>query len=340
MPTDVMITGRLVGGHPMTSQVRKDDKTGAVLYQQDGTTPRTSTFIAVAVPKTPGVPWQNEPWGQVIVKEAQDVWNLGEWQHPTFAWKVTDGDSTIPKKPFGGKPGRIPAQCEGYPGHWIIGCSTELGIKCYHVGKYDPTQQIQNKDEIKCGDYCRVLISVKANKPSQSPGVYINPTLFELSRAGQRIVTGDGPDAATAFGGSAPVLPANGAYDTAVAPPPAAPVLASPPPVVAESKYLVNGVEYTLSALKAAGWTDAQIATATPVGAPPAPVLASPPVPIAAPTAPAPDFLSPPVAPVVPAEERYFIEGKVYTKSQLVGFGWTPAQIAGAAVYTGSDVPF
>ena len=337
MPTDVMITGRLVGGHPMVMSAVKDDKTNLPKLQKDNVTVRTSAYIGVAVPKGSEPDFKLTEFGKVFLAEAQIGWKNGQWQHPTFAWKVTDGDSTIPNKK-----GKIPNQREGYAGHWVIHCSTEIPVKCYHVGKYDPTQQIQNKDEIKTGDYCRVLLTVKPNDSDQSPGLYVNPTLFELSRAGQQIVTGDGPDAATAFGGSAPVLPANGAYDTAVAPPPVAPGVpppvpgpAVPPPV--EPKYLVNGVEYTLSALKAANWTDAQIATATPVGAPPA--VVAPPV-VAPPTAPALDFLTPPVAPVVPTEEQYFIEGKVYTRSQLVGFGWTPAQIAGAAVYTGSDVLF
>lgn len=328
MPTDVMLTGRLVGGHPMVANARKDDS-GAVLRQQDGVTPRTSTFIAVAVPKTPGVTdWRMESWGQTFQKEAQEGWNLGEWQHPTFAWKVTDGDSTIPKKPFGGKPGRIPAQCEGYPGHWVVSCSTELGIKCYHLGKYGPMDQIQNKDEIKAGDYCRVLVSVKGNKPSKSPGLYVNPTLFELSRAGQRIVLDGGPDAAEAFGGSAPVLPANGAFDTSVSPPPVN--AAPPPPVVEEPRYLVNGVEYTVAQLRAARWTEAQIAAATPVApAPSGPVAPAP----GGPVAPAPDFLNPP-------ELAFLYQGKTYTKSQLLGYGWTEAQIASLPPSTGIDVPF
>ena len=333
-----MITGRLVGGHPMVRTVVTDDKTNLPKFQQDGVTKRMSSYIAVAIPKIAGVPWQQTDWGQVIVREAQESWNLGESLHPTFAWKVTDGDSTIPKKPFGGKPGRIPAQCEGYPGHWVIGCSTELGIKCYHVGKYAPHEEIQNKDEIKCGDYCRALISVKSNKPSQSPGVYINPTLFELSRAGQRIVTGDGPDAATAFGGSAPVLPANGQYDSAVA---------------EEPRYMVNGVEYTVAQLRAARWTEAQIAAAVPVVAvAPAPIVPPPSAPapvVPAPVAPAMDFLQPPpaapsvpppAAPVAPAPVQYFIQGQVYTREQLVGFGWTEQQIALSPVYTGNNVPF
>jgi hypothetical protein len=313
----------------MVRTVVTDDKTNLPKFQQDGVTKRMSSYIAVAIPKIAGVPWRQTEWGQVIVREAQESWNLGESLHPTFAWKVTDGDSTIPKKPFGGKPGRIPAQCEGYPGHWVISCSTELGIKCYHVGKYAPHEEIQNKEEIKCGDYCRVLIGVKSNKPSQSPGVYINPTLFELSRAGQRIVTGDGPDAATAFGGSAPVLPANGQYDSAVA---------------EEPRYIVNGVEYTVAQLRAARWTEAQIAAAVPVAAPPsapapaAPAPVVPPPSAPAPSAPAMDFLQPPAAPV--ATVQYFIQGQVYTREQLVGFGWTEQQIALSPVYTGDNVPF
>lgn len=58
----------------------------------------------------------------------------------------------------------------------------------------------------------------------------------------------------------------------------------------------------------------------------PAPAPAAPVAPPPAPAAPAHDFLTP--AP--PAEPAYDINGTRYTHSQLLGFGWTEAQIATA----------
>lgn len=267
LPIEVLVEGRLVAGHPMIQNV-KTDNAGQPKLQADGITPQTEAYIGIAIPKGQETDWRQTPWGQQFHAAAVRDWPNGEHGSPTFAWKVTDGDSPVPNTK-----GKKPCDREGYPGHWVIGASTQFGIKCFHVGKYDPLQQIQDKNEIKCGDYCRVGLNVKGNGPCQSPGIYVNPDQFELSRPGVQIIVESGRSAAEVFGGvpapsntQAPApAPGGGAPapGTTVTPAPdfaggpgAAPAPA-PAPVV---MYVHEGNQYTAEQLKAANWNDQQIA--------------------------------------------------------------------------------
>lgn len=261
--------GRLVSGHPMFPSPVKDKHDKPVL-NPDGT-PVVEFYIGHAVPKGSETGWRQTDWGQKMVLAAQDPVNgypNGETGAPAFSWKVIDGDSAVPNKK-----GNKPCDQEGYPGHWVIHMTTRIAYNCFHVNKYEPGQAIKNKDEIKRGDYCRVFANVKGNKPSESPGVYVNPQMFELTRAcpaEEEIKSkSSGPSAAAVFGGTpAPVTtpttpaPVAAPAPAHVAPPPPPPAhdLVTPPPV--EDAYLVNGQRYTKSALLAMpGWTEAHLAT-------------------------------------------------------------------------------
>lgn len=275
--------GRIVGGHPMIGNPVLDDRTNQPKLDNTGN-PRTEYYFALAIPKQGEQAWSQTDWGAKIHQAAQMGWPNGEHAAPTFAWKIVDGDSTIPNKA-----GKVPAQREGWAGHWVLHLATGIPVRCYHVGKYDPTQQIQNKDEIKPGDYGRACIMARGNAPSQSPGVYLNPSMFELSRAGQLIVLDSGPDAASVFGGQAPAVPANAAVDTGVqqTPPPAAGAVTPPP---------------------AGG--DVQ-------------------PPVTPPAEPHRDFLNPAAQQqqTPPPERKFQYQGQVYAESQLRGWGWNDAQI-------------
>lgn len=265
--------GRLVGGHPMRANP-KTDNNGAPKMGHDGKQ-IMETYVGIAIPKGSETHWNQTDWGRKMHAIAVRDWPNGEHGRGDFAWKVIDGDSTIPNRN-----GIAPNTREGYPGHWVINASTSLPVRCHHAGRYAPHEQIQNEKEIKPGDYCRVLLDVKGNGPSQSPGIYVNPVLFELTRAGVEIVLSGGPSAADVFGTSAAVLPANAQVDPGVATPAPAP---APTPA---------------------------------------------PAPAPAPVAPAPDFLNPPAAPA--PVERFNVDGQVYTREQLRGFGWNDAQIDAA----------
>ena len=269
MSIDVLTpVARLVGGHPMRSNPKTDDH-GKPKLAADGT-PQSETYIGIAIPKGPERHWSETVWGQQIHEQAVADWPRGEHGAATFAWKIVDGDSAVPNRK-----GIAPNTREGYPGHWVINASTQLPIKCYHAGRYSPHEQIQNEKEIKPGDYCRVLLQVRGNGPvSQSPGIYVNPVLFELTRAGIEIVLSSGPSAVDAFGGAAPVLPAGALVDKAVAAPAPVPVpaplapahdflngpgVAPPPPPAAPKVYTVQGQQYTAAQLLGFGWSQAQI---------------------------------------------------------------------------------
>ena len=200
--------GRIVGGHPMVNHVVKDDVTKQPKMQQDGITPQVQFYIGLAIEKGAETDWKQTSWGQQIVAEGAAAYPAGEFNAPTFAWKITDGDSAVPNKK-----GNIPNKREGYPGHWIINASNGFPIKCFHRGKFQPHEVIQGKEAIKAGDYGRLAISVKGNNPSPSPGVYVNPSMFELYQAGVEIITETSVDPNAAFGADAGVMPANAMID-------------------------------------------------------------------------------------------------------------------------------
>jgi hypothetical protein len=307
--------GRLVSGHPMEINAVTDSKTNQPKMQADGVTPQTDSYVALAILKGAETDWRQTPWGQQIQQVAVAAWPNGEYNSPTFAWKITDGDSTVPNKK-----GKIPNQREGWPGHWIIHASTGFGIKCFHHGEYEPHQVIQDKGAIKRGDYAQLILNVKGNNPSESPGVYLNPVVFSLFRAGIEIVSENTVDAAAVFAANPGQLPANALVDPSVAPATAggavqplpdvkgiqpAPDFVNGPqpgadmvqPPVAEKTYLVKDVPYTETQLRGWGWSDVQIAALP---------LAQPPV----------------------AEKTYLVKDVPYTETQLRGWGWSDAQIA------------
>lgn len=259
---EVLLTGRIVAGHPMKDQVKFDDNGQKII--KDGKE-QTQRYIGLAIPKNGSTDWKQTDWGRQFYAEGTNATNgykNGEDQHPSFSWKITDGDSAIPNKR-----GKKPCEQTGYPAHWIVHISTEIPYGCYHVGKYDPIQAIQNPDEITCGDNARVLVDVKPNRrkdgsAAKTPGIYVNPRLLELSSKGEPIVNEpSGPSASAVFGGGAPA-PVSTPAPAGVTPPPATDLLVTPPPVApVEEKYNVSGAVYTKAQLLAMpGWTEAHIA--------------------------------------------------------------------------------
>lgn len=278
--------GRIVAGHPMVAQTVTDNRNQPV--KNDDGSNKVEYYFGFAIPKQGEQQFIQTQWGQQVQAAALAGWVNGETNGPAFSWKVTDGDSQVPNQK-----GKKPAEREGWPGHWVLHLKTMIPVRCYHVGKYDPMQQIQDRNEIKPGDYGRVFLTAKANYPSQSPGVYLNPSMFELTRAGQQIVLDSGPDAASVFGGgapapqqSSPTPPAETSPAGQPTPPPVQQGQQVTPPTQPHSEFL-NGP---------------QAGTPPPVTPPPA---AQP--------------------------EMFDVGGNSYTREQLHGFGWSDDQIAQAA---------
>lgn len=199
--------GRMVGGHPMIGHAQKDDKTKLPKFQVDGVTPQVQFYCGLAIAKGTETHWNQTEWGAKIWAEMIAAWPGGEYNHPGFSSKITDGDSQVPNKKM-----KKPCDREGYPGHWVINASNGYAIKAYHRGQFEPQQMIQQKEAIKTGDYCRLVISIKSNQSTQTAGMYINPSMLELYQAGVEIVTESAVDPSAAFA-DAGVMPANAMVD-------------------------------------------------------------------------------------------------------------------------------
>jgi len=276
----------MVQGHPMVLNKVTDDnghpKLNKLGEQQQ------QVFVAIAIPKGNETHWNQTAWGQEIYNAGVAAWPRGEYNAPTFAWKITDGDSRTPNRK-----GKIPAEREGFPGHWVIGCANGFAPDCYADRNY--ATQVIRAERFKTGDYIRLVIQIKSNESGQSPGMYVNIKGCELIQAGPEIVTASF-DAQTTFGAQAAQLPAGALTDpnvggvagaqqqpanaaqsatqtttapaASVAPPPAQDGNAAAPPPPADTAapapahdfLLYNGKKYTADQLRASKWTEEQIA--------------------------------------------------------------------------------
>jgi len=297
--------GRLVGGSLYDPKTTDFD--GAPLVVKTGPNagkPRVSYDFAVALPKTPGAThWSQEPWGGPIWALGHAAFPNGETQRPDFAWKITDGDSTVPNKKL-----KKPCDQEGYPGHWVLWFSSGQAPRVYNA---NGTQQLLEKDTVKPGYYVQVFGNVTDNKPSQSPGIYVNHNMVAFAGVGPEIAFG--PDVSAAGFGQGAVLPAGATAYTgqAIAPAPGvpatgAPVPPPPPPpgaVVAPGPVMLPAAQgQTYAALIAGGWTDALLIQHGMMAAP-AVAAVPPPLPVGSvptPPPPAATVVAPPPLPVTP----------------------------------------
>lgn len=287
--------GRLIGGS-VTNGDSTDSKGQARVIKTGANAghPFTQWSFGVAFPKNGTTSWTQTPWGTLLYAAGIEGYPNGEIQRPDFSWKVIDGDSTIPNK-------RLKKPCDqvGYPGNWIVWFSSGAAPKLYDIignKQGDPPRPLLAPMEILPGYYVQVFGSAKDNKPSETPGIYINHSLVALAGYGERIT--QGPDAnAVGFGGAplpagASAIPvgmsitpppaalpgaAPAALPGAVTPPPAAhipvqpnpailagaalpppPAAAiAPPPPAAPARVMIGA--YTYEALQAAGYSDEQM---------------------------------------------------------------------------------
>lgn len=286
--------GRIVQGELWKSREVKDQK-GVAKLNADGT-PQVSYFFAIAIPKEPGhTHWAQTAWGRQIWDEGNRA-HPNFAPHPTFSWKIEDGDSVIPNKK-----GKKNCDREGHPGHWILKFSSNFAInRTYNANGTEPLPP----EAFKPGHYVQVCASIKGNT-GDTPGVYLNPIFVALSGYGTEIESG--PDVAEAGFGQAPLPPGASAVPVAVPGLPA-PGGAAVPPV---------------PTLPAAGAVPALPSI------PNGPALTVPPVASTVPTSPS----SVPVVPVVPnpailtppvtAGPRMTAKAGGATFDQFVAQGWT-----------------
>lgn len=291
--TDILTpVGRLVQGSLYKAQTT--DAEGKPLVNKSGPAigqPRVDFFFALAIPKGAERGWHETPWGQKIVATGYAAFPQAA-QSPTFAWKVTDGDSTVPNKK-----GRKPCDREGYPGHWVLNFSSGFAPKIYNS---DGSQQILEPDAVKLGSYVQVSGTVAGNGSQSQPGIFLNHSMVALAGYGPEIVVG--PDAASVGFGQGVALP-QGASAT--------PVVGAfnPAPVPGPAGYPAPVPGPTFAPMQPA-----------PAPAPIAPnpaFLAVPPVPVA-PPAPSP----------LPSGRAMSAKANGATYAQMLAAGWTDVTLA------------
>ena len=161
--------------------------------------PKITYWFACAYKKAEAAWWETA-WGKQVLTIGQTSWPQGQWSLPTFAWKIEDGDSTVPNKA-----GKRNCDMEGFAGCWIVNFSSQFAPKIYD----EQLNQLIGENLVKCGWYIEVLGTVKSNTTARNPGVYINFDHVMYRAPGPEIVAaGSDPRAAVAslnFGRS--VLP-------------------------------------------------------------------------------------------------------------------------------------
>jgi hypothetical protein len=281
--------GRFVWGSHVNAKTKDRDGNPILIKKgADAGKPTQRFEFGVAIPKdvvdlTTGQKsrpnWKDTEWGREIVRVAKEVYPAGQFDSPSFSWKVTDGDSTVPNDN-----GSVPCTREGYPGHWVLAFSSSFAPKTVNSDGsefIDPTV-------IKLGHYIQVAGSCKVEFRTSKPGVFLNHRVIAHAGFGKEIVTG--PDPKSIGFGKAPLPPGASATPVAAlrvetpvaapapvaAPPPAVPPVAAPvavkphtgfltppaPPVAAAPAAPVmtekaNGASY--AQMIAGGWTHAQM---------------------------------------------------------------------------------
>ncbi len=287
--------GRIVQGELWKAQPVLDNKTNQPKFSADGK-PLVQHFFALAIPKEPGhTHWAQTAWGQQIWAEGHRA-HPQFAPHPTFSWKIEDGDSQVPNKK-----GKKNCDREGFPGHWIIKLRSGFPPKTYNGNG----SEVMPPESFKPGNYAQVNVSVAGNT-GDSPGVYINPVMAALAGYGTEIATG--PDVAEAGFGQGVALPAGAS---------AVPIGGFAPPAAA-------------APYPTAGMAPAAPAYAPPAGAPAAPYppigvpTASPSSPVAAPN---PAFLGVPPPPPAAPVRNMTAKAAGASYEQLIAAGWTDATL-------------
>ena len=206
--------GRFVQGS-MSLEKKMDPQTNKPKLDENGNE-IMEMYMSLAIAKdNPGLP---AFYGAIVAQAQAEFPHLfvnGQCTHPGFAMKVQDGDGRDTN-------GKSVADKPGFAGHYIFKMATRYLPKCFHEGRFDPSQQIQNPAEvIKRGYYVRVNVyvsgnGVKPNETNKKPGIFLSPNLVSLVGFGEEIQ--GGPDAVRTFGAAgAPVYLPPGMSATPVA---------------------------------------------------------------------------------------------------------------------------
>jgi hypothetical protein len=258
---EIDFVGRLVGGSVWVGE-SVDRQTGQPKVYKSGPSagqPRMDFSFGVAMEKNS--PYWPQIWatmGQVAKGGFPQYFDAaGNCLRPDFAWKRTDGDSTVPNSA-----NNVPTNQEGYKGNYILWFTGTSAPKVFdRAGK-----PLLDQSQIQLGYYVRVIGGIGANNNPQKPGLYLNYRCVQFWQPGPIIVKGPDYGAMLSKGpGHVPTAMESGVPSASPAPmaPPAPP--APPAPAM---DYVQAGPQltdkarsagYTYAALKGAGWSDEQM---------------------------------------------------------------------------------
>lgn len=184
---------------------KKDNNTGQLVKDDQGNQVTVYGF-GLAIPKSS--PQTTEIFN-IMQAEARKIYPSGQFP-PDFAWKMKDGDRDL------GPDGAPLSQREGYAGHYVFACTTQLPIKWFRWE--NGVNQLVNEG-IKVGDYVEAQVMIKGHAPAGrgKAGLYMNPSAVRFNGYGTEIKGAGGVNANEVFGTAAPDL-ASGASATPVAP--------------------------------------------------------------------------------------------------------------------------
>lgn len=303
-------TGRLVAGDVYRGNDKDaEGKPRVIKNGPNAGQPAVQFFYALAIQKTPGKQWWEEPWGALIFQAGAEAFP-NAYQSPAFAWKVTDGDSQIPNKR-----GKKPCDQEGYKGCWVLKFTSGFAPTIHNA---NGSERITAPDAVKLGYYVQIAGNVVGNGSPNQPGVFLNGSMIALQGYGPEIIVG--PDASQVGFGQGP-LPAGasavplGAMSAAGAPgtpampgAPAAPGAAAPMP----------------GAPAIPGAVPSTPVLSTPASAPAVPTVAVTPNPAFAGMPAAAGVPAVPGAPAVPAApvRRMTAAAQGASYEQMIANGW------------------
>jgi hypothetical protein len=232
----VMVQGRIVwtSGDLFKGKPKLDHNTRQPKIDQKTGQPIQEYGFGIAVPKEELTEGKSgfALWS-AIHTEAYQIYPSRQLP-PAFAWKYKDGDGVDHN-------GASFAQREGYAGHLIFACTSQMPIKFFRW----ENGYVQVNDGIKCGDYVQVQLQVKAHGAvgQGKPGLYLNPLAVLFLGYGKEII--NTPSAEQMFGNQAPSLPPGASATplvpqgagTQMVPTPAAQFQAPPTPGMAQPQY-------------------------------------------------------------------------------------------------------
>jgi len=193
---NLVIQGRIVWGTNLFEGKQKlDYNTSVPVIGTDGN-PVMEYGFGLAVPKNDSNGQPSENFSKIwnaLHQEAYTLYPSGQLP-PDFAMKYKDGDAIDHNgKPF--------ADREGYAGHIILTCTTQIPIKWFI---YEGGNNILVNTGIKVGDYIDAQLNIKAHpaKGKGKAGLYLNPGSARLVQSGPEII--NSPSGDQIFGAAAP----------------------------------------------------------------------------------------------------------------------------------------